>query len=46
MDQIMAMLGEINFAEILTKVTDFLAGIDFQAILDQIIAFVSGLIAA
>lgn len=46
MDQIMAILGEIDFAEILTKVTDFLAGIDFQAILDQIIAFVSGLIAA
>lgn len=44
MDQITALLEGIDFDAIITAITDFLATIDFQAILDEIMAMVSGLI--
>ena len=44
MEEILAFIGNIDFAAIMTQITDFLATINFQEILDQIIAFVQGLI--
>lgn len=44
MDQVLAFLDSIDFDGIMTAVTDFLAKIDLQAILDKIIAFVAGLV--
>lgn len=44
MDAILALLEGIDFNAIMTKVTDFLASINLQEILDQIITFVTGFI--
>lgn len=44
MEEILAFINGIDFSAIVTQITDFLATINFQEILDQIIAFVSGLI--
>lgn len=41
---ISAILDKINVEEILAQITDLLAKIDFQAILQKIIEFVTGLI--
>lgn len=46
MEQITAFLGSINFNEIITVITDELAKIDLQKIVDEIIKFVTGLFAA
>ena len=40
-----AILGAIDINAIMDKLTDLLTKIDFQAILDEIMALVSGLIA-
>lgn len=44
MDQILEFLNGLNFDAIITALTDFLAKIDLQEILDKIIAFVAGLV--
>ena len=46
MDAINAFLEIIDFGAIMTAITDFLAKINLQEILDKIIEFVSGLVAA
>lgn len=43
-DQVLAFLDSIDFDGIMTAVTDFLAKIDLQEVLDKIIAFVAGLV--
>ena len=40
-----AILEGIDFEALIATITDFLATIDFQAILDEIVAMVSGLMA-
>ena len=40
-----AILESIDFDAIIATITDFLAQIDFQAILDEIMAMISGYIA-
>ena len=45
MDQITALLESFDFEALIATITDFLATIDFQAILDEIIAMISGLMA-
>ncbi|MCQ2485138.1 MAG: hypothetical protein MJ168_07370 [Clostridia bacterium] len=44
MDQVLGFLENIDFDGIITAVTDFLATINLQEILDKIIAFVAGLV--
>lgn len=44
MDFINGLLAQINIDEIMTKVTDYLATIDFAAILDKIVGFIMGLV--
>ena len=44
MDQVLDFLNSIDFDGIMTALTDFLAKIDLQEILDKIIAFVAGLV--
>ena len=39
-----AILDKINIEEIMAKITEILAKIDFQAILNKIIEFITGLI--
>lgn len=45
MEEFLGFLNTISFDEILTAITDFLAKINLQEILDKIIAFISGLAA-
>ncbi len=44
MDQVLSFLNSIDFDGMMTAVTDFLAKIDLQAILDKLIAFIAGLV--
>jgi len=43
MDQVLAFLNDIDFDAVITTVTDYLAKIDLQEVLDKIIAFVAGI---
>lgn len=46
MDVITGLLGNIDFNAIMTAITDFLAQINLQEVLDKIISFISGIVAA
>ena len=46
MDFITGLLENIDFNAIMTAITDFLAKINLQEVLDKIISFVAGIAAA
>ena len=46
MEEILAFINNIDFAAIMTAVTDFLAKINLQEVLDKVINFISGIVAA
>ena len=46
MDAITGLLGNIDFNAIMTPIRDFLAQINLQEVLDKIISFISGIVAA
>ena len=44
MEQVLGFLETIDFDGIMTAVTDFLAKVDLQELLDKLINFIAGLV--